>query len=140
MFKKILSSTILFPQGVVIVRIISGLLVSFHGLGIFNPGHMEGNIAWLSDIHFPSAPLMAYVGKGSELLGGLLLCLGLFTRFACIALIFTMSVITFIMGHGKIWNEDQMPFLLLLLFLLFLCIGGGMYSLDSLFFKTRKES
>jgi putative oxidoreductase len=77
---------------------------------------------------------MAYVGKITELVGGLLLAIGLFTRPAVIALVINMAVITFIMGNGKILSDDQHPFLLLLLFAVFFFTGAGMYSLDYLLF------
>jgi putative oxidoreductase len=58
----------------------------------------------------------------------------LLTRPVALALVINMSVITFIMGSGKIFEDDQPPFLFLVLFLFLLVTGGGKYSLDKWLF------
>ncbi len=40
----------------------------------------------------------------------------------------------FFVGHGKIWYEDQHPFLFVLLAFVFFFIGGGKWSVDYLLF------
>jgi putative oxidoreductase len=80
---------------------------------------------------------MVYAGKAAELGGGILLFLGLFTRIASLILIVTMAYIAFILGNGKVWYEDQHPFLLVLLSLVFLLLGGGRWSADS-YIQMRK--
>ncbi|MEC5145889.1 DoxX family protein [Chitinophaga sp. 212800010-3] len=134
MIKKLLISPVNVENGLVFIRVMAGLLIFVHGLGIFSQGHMEGNIAWLTDLHFPAPVLMAYLGKGTELAGGILLILGLLTRPVALALVINMSVITFMMGSGKIFEDDQPPFLFLVLFLFLLVTGGGKYSLDKWLF------
>ena len=119
----------------VLVRIITGVIIVKYGLGVFDKGHMEGNIAWLKEVHFPLPSFMAYVGKYTELIGGILLIAGLLTRIVSAALIINMSVIVFVMGTGKILEEEQMPFLLLLLFATFLFSGGGKWSLDNALYQ-----
>ena len=129
------TSRIQLENYLVLIRVITGIIIAYYGLRTFDKGHMEGNIAWLTDIHFPFPALMAYLGKITELVGSILLILGLFTRIVCMLLIITMSVITFIMGNGKILSNDQFPFLLQLLFGVFLFYGGGKWSLNRVFFK-----
>ncbi|MCW3465013.1 DoxX family protein [Chitinophaga nivalis] len=140
MFKKRLAAMAHVAIGVVLIRIIAGLLIFVHGCGIFHPGHMEGNIAWLTDLHFPIPVGMAYLGKGAELVGGAFLMLGLLTRMAAAVLVINMGVITFIMGTGKVFTDDQPPFLFLVLFLYLLIAGGGKYSLDRLWWGKRSAS
>lgn len=140
MLKTLLASKALFENWLVLIRVISGLLIFVHGLGIFSKGHMDGNVAWLTDLHFPLPVLLAYIGKGAELIGGALLILGLFTRIATLILIINMLVITFVLGNGKIFTDDQHPFLLTLLFVYLFFIGSGKISLDHLLFnKTKNE-
>jgi putative oxidoreductase len=90
---------------------------------------------WLGELHFPLPHLMAYLGKGSELVGGILLALGLFTRFSCVVLLLTFLAIVFFMGHGQIFTSDQHPFMYVLFCLLYLFNGAGKLSADHLFFK-----
>ena len=121
--------------GLGLIRIIVGAFMVYHGLEVFLHDKMVGYAQWLSDLHFPAPSTMAYLGKGSELVGGIFLLLGLFTRLAVIPLIITMGVIAFGMGHGKIWMDDQHPFLFMLLCLVFFFYGPGRFSLDKLLFK-----
>ncbi len=126
--------------GILLVRIMTGLITLHYGLELFNPDKMLGYQQWLTDIHFPLPVLMARVGKATELAGGGLLMIGLFTRLISIPLIITMGVVTFIMGKGNIFADEQLPFLLILLCLVFLSAGGGIWSVDYLLFDKKRNT
>jgi len=87
----------------------------------------------------PSARIMVYFGKTSELLAGVLLFLGLFTRLGAVILIGTLSYVTFFVGHGKFWYEDQHPFMFVLFGIFFVFLGPGAWSLDALLFKREVQ-
>jgi putative oxidoreductase len=112
-----------------IVRIITGLFMTFHGWEVFNSPKMTEYASWDS-FKDMNGILLAYLGKGAELLGGLLLTFGLFTRLGSIIIIGTMSYIAFFIGNGKIWYEDQHPFMFVLIALIYLVMGAGKWSLD----------
>ena len=116
--------------GLFLVRLATGAFMLYHGWEVFLPNKMEGYAQWLADLKFPMPQLMAYLGKGCELASGLLLIAGLFTRFASLALAITMGVICFFMGKGRIFTEDQHPFLFVLLAAVFFFMGAGKWSLD----------
>lgn len=137
MLKALLSSNTILNKWFIIIRIIAGVMIVRYGWEVFNKVKMDGNIAWLTDLHFPAAISMAYLGKSAELLGGLFWVFGLFTRFAAIILIVDMLVIIFIMGAGNIFGDEQLPFLLMTLFICFLFQGGGEWSLDHLVFNKK---
>lgn len=120
--------------GTAIIRIITGLLMVYHGFEIFDTKLMHDYAQWDMFKELPMGLVLVYLGKGAELLAGLLLALGLFTRLAAIIIAVTMLGITFFVGHGKFWYEDQHPFLFVLLALIFFLNGGGSWSLD-----TKKE-
>jgi putative oxidoreductase len=128
-----------FNGGVALVRIITGALMIYHGIEVFDADKMKNYAKWLTDLKFPSPLLMAYLGKGSELVCGALLLVGLFTRPAALLLAVTMLVILFGMGHGKIFTDDQHPFLFVLLALLFFFTGPGKWSLDQRFFTEKNR-
>lgn len=136
--KKIFSPEPLMLQGALaIVRIITGLLMAYHGWEVFDNTKMGEYAKWESFSAYSSPSVMVYVGKGAELVAGVLLTLGLFTRLGAAVLMITMCYILFKVGNGKFWYEDQHPFLFVLLGFIYLFVGGGKYSLDSLFFRRK---
>lgn len=132
------STPIALPQGIGLVRIILGALIVYHGQEVFNPELMNGYMTW-DTFDKSNARLLVYLGKSSELIAGISLLLGLFTRIGALITIGTLSYITFFIGHGKFWYEDQHPFMFVLFGLLFLFTGPGAWSLDALIFNKRKE-
>lgn len=82
---------------------------------------------------------MVYAGKSSELIAGISLLFGLFTRLGSLLTMGTLSYITFFIGSGKFWYEDQHPFMFVLFGLLFLLTGPGAWSIDGLIFNEQKE-
>ena len=117
MLKKIiLTPNGLWQAGAVILRIAAGLIIFKYGLEIFSGDKMKGYFDWLTDLNFPAPEMMAYLGKLRELIGGLLMALGLFTRLAAIPLIITMIVIGFIMGEPEFLAADGSILLLLIFF------------------------
>jgi putative oxidoreductase len=137
--QKLLSSQPLFSYRTTtaIFRIIIGIFMIYHGWEVFSKEPIDTYTGWLTDKHFPAPRFWAYLGKGIELAGGLLLLLGLFTRLATILLMPDMLFIVFVLGHGKIFYEDQYPFLFFLFFGYFFFAGPGKWSLDELLFKRK---
>jgi putative oxidoreductase len=130
------SSPLKLNTGLAIVRIIVGLLLLYHGLEVFNPELMNGYADW-DMFKGPAAKFIVYAGKSAELIAGIFLSLGLLTRACAIVIIGTFLYITFFVGHGRFWYEDQHPFLFALFGLLFLFSGPGAWSLDVIIFKKK---
>jgi putative oxidoreductase len=129
-------SPILLNQGIAVVRVFVGALMVYHGQEVFNAQLMNEYSAW--DVFDRSnAKWMVYAGKSSELIAGILLMAGIFTRAGAIITIGTLSYITFFIGSGRFWYQDQHPFMFVLFGLLFLFTGPGAWSLDGLIFKNR---
>jgi putative oxidoreductase len=125
-------------KGIALVRIIIGALLIYHGQEVFNTELMKGYLAW-DNFKGSAGKLLVYAGKSSELLAGISLFLGLFTRLGSLLLIGTLSYITFFVGHGKFWYEDQHPFMFVLLGLIFIFTGPGAWNLDQLIFNKTKS-
>jgi putative oxidoreductase len=130
------ASPILANQGLAIVRIIIGALLIYHGQEVFNAELMKGYMQW-NTFKGSTAMALVYIGKSSELLAGVLLFAGLLTRLGTVLIVGTFSYITFFVGHGKFWYEDQHPFMFLLFGLLFFFTGPGAWSIDGLIFKRK---
>ena len=136
--RRFFSSSPYWPGGILAaVRIITGLLMIYHGYEVFDDEKMKVYFGWDVFQKLPAPVLMIFIGKIVELVAGILLVIGLFTRIGALLLVFVMIYITFFIGQGKFWYEDQHPFLFILLSLIFLFIGGGKYSLDHILFSSK---
>jgi len=129
------SSPLWQTVGLTLIRLIVGFFMIYHGMEVFSAEKMNGYMQWDLFKNSSSAKAMVYMGKASEFVGGVLLFLGLFTRVAALLLAGTMTYIAFFVGHGKIWYEDQHPFLFVLLALVFFFTGAGKWSADYLLLK-----
>lgn len=125
-------------EGLALIRIITGLLMVYHGWEVFDNTKMAEYAKWQNFSNYASPAAMVYLGKGAELIAGILLALGLFTRIGAIILVVTMLYICFKVSNGKFWYEDQHPFLFALLGLVYLFAGGGKYSADNFLFRNNK--
>jgi len=126
-------------DGIALVRIMVGVMLIVHGWQLFESHDMNVFSDLLFNMSMPFPEAMAYTGKLVELAGGFFLILGLFTRLMTALLFMTFIFITFVMGEGKIFGENQLPFLFALMSLLFFFTGAGRLSIDYILFINRKE-
>ncbi len=139
MIKKLFSSDPLWSdQGLVALRILTGLLIAYHGADIFKRTAMEEVLTWDVIKALPAPEPMVYLGKGIELLAGICLVLGLFTRAAALFMAINMLFICFKIGNGRFYYEDGYPFLFALLALIFFFLGPVKWGLDFVIFKKQK--
>jgi putative oxidoreductase len=125
--------------GIAIVRIITGILLVWHGWECFDAEKMKMYTGWFVERKYANPQMWAYAGKIAELLAGIGFVFGLFTRLASIATIAAFIGVIFILGDkGKIFQGDQHPFLFILLAVVFLFTGPGAMSADGLIFKKRR--
>lgn len=113
-----------------LIRIFVGLLMSYHGAEVFNSSLMADYSKWNQFEGLTNPLFIVYIGKGLELVTGVFLVIGFFTRIAALLTVINMLTITFLIGGGKFWYEDQHPFLFALIAILFFFNGSGIWSLD----------
>ena len=119
------------PYMLSILRIVVGLLYMEHGLAkILDFPHQPN--------HAPYAPLTLNPGLQGllELVGGLLLALGLFTRTVAFVLAGNMAVAYFMVhaprGFFPLLNGGELAIVYCFVFLYLWVAGGGEWSLDRL--------
>ncbi|HZY36817.1 MAG TPA: DoxX family protein [Mucilaginibacter sp.] len=91
-------------------------------------------------LHFPMPLFMAYLAKGGEFFGGILVLTGLYTRVGAFLIAFVMLVATLAANLGKNWEPDgtiTISFCVLAIPLLYW--GGGKYALDAFINKKAKN-
>lgn len=130
--------------GYPIIRFFAGLMLMPHGaqklFGMFGGGGLGGTAGFFTKVGLePAYPLAILVGC-AELIGGALLVIGLFTRFAAAAITILLLVVVFYLKMSKgffSYNGGYEHELLwaLVAFGIFLH-GGGKFSVDA---KIGKE-
>ncbi len=123
--------------GIPLIRVATGVILMPHGaqkvLEWFG-GNREGAAKFFSGLGLePAMPLVWATGL-VELVGGLLLALGLFTRVAGAAIFVVLTVAWYVvhLKSGFFWTRGgiEYPLLWSLVALGFAFAGGGKYSLD----------
>ena len=93
---------------------------------------------WFGSLGIPLPALNAYLAATTELVGVLLLTLGLFTRIISIPLIIVMivAITTVHLGNGFSAGDNgyEIPLYYMLFLALFASFGAGKFSLDHLLF------
>jgi putative oxidoreductase len=120
-----------------ILRIALGAILVPHSMqklfGAFGGMGFAGNAALFDRIGFAPGIFWGTLVGCTELIGGILLVLGLFTRFAAAAVVIFMIVgVKFTSAKGFFWTQGGSEYALLIGFcaLFFLIRGGGVWSLD----------
>lgn len=122
-----------------LVRVIVGVIMIFHGLGKLTNGIGKFGTVTLVPLGVPYPDVMAYVVTSTEIVGGLLLVVGLLSRLAALALLIEMATtLTLVKSHvGLIAPAArgagaELDLALVAGFLTVLLAGPGVLSLDSL--------
>ncbi len=123
--------------GLTLVRWTLGIFLVYHGWEVFNEAKINEYTTWDAFKSSSNGKLLVYAGKGAELVAGVLFMLGWLTRIAALFTIGTMLFIAFKLGNGIVWNNDQHPFLFVLLGLVFFFTGAGPVSMDHLLSKNK---
>ncbi|MEM1012339.1 MAG: DoxX family protein [Planctomycetota bacterium] len=125
--------------GLLVLRVTTGLFIAFgHGLGKIPP--KDGFVQYLDKLDVPMPYLNAWMAGLGELVGGVMLALGLATRFASAWLIGVFGVATFVAkapafrGEAPFWvpaeGAAEPAVLYLVLALTFLLVGSGRTGVD----------
>ena len=111
--------------------------------GFYDPAMQKwsdiGSVAtWFESMGFPFPTLNAYMAASTEIVGVVLLTLGLFTRLISIPLmvIMVVAIATVHLSHGFSAGDNgfEIPLYYMLFLALFASLGAGKLSLDYLLF------
>ncbi len=129
---------------ILIARLFIGVCFIIHGmgkLGLVGTGSMRGFSDWLKSLGVPFPETQARLAMVSEIVGGLLITLGLFERFGLLLCFFTMVMAAgighrgagYLITNNPSGNEYALN-LAVICVVLFL-LGPGAYSLDAYLFR-----
>jgi|ERR1700716_3335232 putative oxidoreductase len=118
-----------------LIRLMAGGSLAYHGYQILF-GNIEGAARFFESVGFEQGLLWAYVVGVLELVCGLCLALGLFTRLAAgpILVFLIVAIVIYHWGFGYNWESRgiEYPVFWALVVLHFLVHGGGPWSVDAL--------
>lgn len=119
--------------GLLLLRILMGLGMAYHGYAKVFGGDLIFLIDGLTKMGMPAPTLLAWLAALSEFVGGILIALGLGTRVAAFFVFFTMGVAFFKAHAHDPFQIKEMAFLYGSIALSLIFTGGGCYSLEALF-------
>lgn len=123
--------------GLLVLRVCVGIVFMAHGsqkvFGLFGGPGIKGVAQFLTSLGFAPATLWAYVLGCTELIGGILVILGLFTRGAAALLfvIMTIAIITVHLQKGFFAQNGgfEFPFIIAGVCIALVLMGSGKYAL-----------
>lgn len=123
--------------GLLVSRIVLGGVLVMRGWNTWITEGLQAQVNHFVDLGVPQPQLFAWAMVLIELIGGVLLIVGLLTPIAG-AMILIGSVLLIIFGqfHNGLWVENggfEYTIVIAALALIFVCFGGGRVALDMLF-------
>jgi putative oxidoreductase len=128
--------------GTTLLRLIIGTTFIAHGATKLFTFGLAGTAGFLASVGVPMANVMAPVLIGTEFAGGILLVLGLLTRYVSLPLLFTMvvAIATVHLQHGFFLPQGYEFALLLGVGLITLALqGSGALALDNIIGRRRHD-
>src|SRR5919108_2576539 len=130
-----------YPAVLLVVRLVAGPIIGYHGLQEFQGG-VSNFAAGIDSLGVPAATLIAWIVLILELVGGLMVAIGIFARIPAALLVIEMFITGVYVqlakaGTGLIAPGDQpgtgaeRDFLYLCAFLVIAVFGPGRLSLDA---------
>ena len=122
-----------FNFGMLVLRVVLGLLLASHGyMKLVKFGELKNKFG--NFMHMGSTLSLSMI-TFAELVCGILLILGLFTRFAVMPIIIGMSVVVFMASHGHIFSSGERGTMYLAATITVLFCGPGRISVDGMIGK-----
>jgi len=129
-----------YPQNIVILLARFAIAYGFSLPALVKIQNLESTTVWFESLGIPFAQFIAYMVSGIEVIGIILIFLGLFTRYISILLACVMlGAMLFVHlphGYSVEGNGIEIPFYYFLFLMIFTTFGAGKYSMDQLLFKA----
>jgi putative oxidoreductase len=112
------------------------LVIGFYGPAMMKVKNLEGVAEWFGSMSYPFPMVSAVLAMTTEVLGIILLTLGLGSRVIALPMMFVMVVAIFTThisnGFAAGDNGFEIPLYYILMLLALVVFGSGKYSLDHL--------
>lgn len=122
-----------FNFGMLVLRVAAGLLLAHHGYQKLIKFSVL-RYKFMDFMHLGSSVSLSLIII-AELICGIMLILGLFTRLACIPIIIGMAVVVFVASNANIFAEGEKGMIYLAVTVAILFCGPGKISVDGMLGK-----
>ena len=132
------SKATMADAGLLIIRVSGAFLAVAHGWGKVSTafsGSEWGFVGSVSRLGFPAPMVFAWAAALSELVGGLAVTLGVYTRFAAFSCAATMFVAAFMAHADDAFSKKELALVYLATMLGLVFTGGGKLTIDSFWRK-----
>ena len=120
------------------------LAIGFYGPAMMKVKNLEGVAEWFGSMSYPFPMVSAILAMSTEVLGIVLLTLGLGTRIIALPMMFIMVVAIFTThisnGFAAGDNGFEIPLYYFLMLFALVVYGSGKYSLDYLLDKKSQQA
>lgn len=128
-----------YPGNIVILLARLAVAYGFSLPALMKIQNLEGTIVWFESRHIPFPAFTAYMVSSLEVIGIVLLILGLFTRVISVLLGCVMLGAIFFVhfhhGFSSANNGFEIPLYYFIFLMIFATFGPGKYSFDEILFK-----
>ena len=120
------------------------LVIGFYGPAMMKVKNLEGVAEWFGSMSYPFPMVSAILAMSTEVLGIVLLTLGLGTRVIALPMMFVMVVAIFTThisnGFAAGDNGFEIPLYYFLMLFALVVYGSGKYSLDHVLGKKSQQA
>lgn len=132
-----------YPKNLILLTARLMIAYGFAMPALLKINNLSSTVEWFTSILIPFPLLAAYLVSGIEVMGIVLLILGLFTRTISILLACVMMGAIFFVhishGFSAANNGFEIPLYYFIFLILFASYGAGKYSLDHLIFEEKND-
>ena len=126
--------------GITVVRVMAGVIIFVAALEKFSAGGLFGFVPAITRFGFPMAPFFGVFVPLLECVGGLLLILGLWARWAAVLFVIEYAVTSFVLKVPSPppfggWDSMRIDLMLLATAIALVLVGPGALALETVVYE-----
>jgi putative oxidoreductase len=130
-------------SGVAVVRVMAGIIITVAALEKFNAGGFESFTKVVAGLSIPAAGLWGVFIPLLELIGGLMVLLGLGARWVAVLFVIEYAITSFALKVPRQppfggWDSMRIDLMLLAAAIMLVMVGPGAYALESLVLRRAR--
>jgi putative oxidoreductase len=130
--------------GITVVRVMAGLIITVAALEKFNAGGFDGFTKVVAGLAIPAAGFWGVFIPLLELIGGLMVLLGLGARWVAVLFVIEYAITSFALKVPRQppfggWDSMRIDLMLLAAAIMLVLVGPGAFALESLLWRRSRR-